>query len=48
MVAKNSSQLMLNLVNDILDYAQIESNTFILNIAALSLKQLLEDCISIL
>jgi len=35
MVAKNSSQLMLNLVNDILEYAQIESNTFIINIAVL-------------
>ena len=37
-IAKQSSQIMLYLVNDILDYSQLESNKFILNLENLSIR----------
>ena len=36
--AKNCSDLMLFLVKDILDYAQLESNSLILNMATTNIK----------
>ena len=46
--AKNSSNLMLYLVNDILDFSQFESKTLLLNIQRVSLKDLIQECMSIL
>ena len=47
-VAKQSSKLMMYLVNDILDYSQLESNKFILNLDNLSLRLLIKECLDIL
>ncbi|CDW73169.1 histidine kinase-dna gyrase b-and hsp90-like domain containing protein [Stylonychia lemnae] len=46
--AKNCSQLMLYLVNDILDFSQLESQKLMLNIDWVEIKTLLEDCINVL
>eukprot|EP00347_Sterkiella_histriomuscorum_P016394 403353354 len=46
--AKVSSNLMLYLVNDILDFSQIEANNFILNIQQTQIKDCMEEIVSIL
>ncbi|CDW82172.1 multi-sensor hybrid histidine kinase [Stylonychia lemnae] len=46
--AKNCSQLMLYLVNDILDFSQLESQKLMLNIDWVEIKTLLEECINVL
>ena len=48
MTAKNCSNLMLYLVNDILDYSQIESKKLMLNIDSTPIKNILQECINIL
>ncbi|CDW83148.1 histidine kinase-dna gyrase b-and hsp90-like domain containing protein [Stylonychia lemnae] len=48
MTAKNCSNLMLYLVNDILDYSQLESQKLLLNIEDTDIKQLIEECITVL
>lgn len=47
-IAKNCADLMLFLVNDILDFAQYEEKTLMLNMEKVRIKELLEQCISIL
>jgi len=47
-IAKNSSNLMLYLVNDILDFSQLENKKILLNLQDVSIKEVLEDCISVL
>ncbi|CDW81597.1 multi-sensor hybrid histidine kinase [Stylonychia lemnae] len=48
LTAKNCSNLMLYLVNDILDYSQIETKSLVLNVDQINVKIFLEECISIL
>jgi signal transduction histidine kinase len=45
--AKNCSNLMLYLIRDILDFSQIESKSFILNLSEDVLKEVLENCIDL-
>eukprot|EP00347_Sterkiella_histriomuscorum_P008792 403343733 len=47
-VAKNCSNLMGFLINDILDSCQIESQKLLLNIEKTSIKQVFEECLNIL
>jgi two-component system, sensor histidine kinase and response regulator len=47
-IAKNCSNLMLYLVNDILDFSQLESKKFLLNLQEVCIKDVLEECISVL
>ena len=48
-VARNSCNLMLFLVNDILDFSQHEENKMMLNMdERVSITQLINDCIEIL
>lgn len=44
-IAKSSSNLMLFLVKDILDFAQMESKSLVLNKESTNLMQLVNDCI---
>eukprot|EP00347_Sterkiella_histriomuscorum_P012315 403369061 len=46
--AMNSSRLMLFLVNDILDFSQLESKQLVLNCESISIQQLADQCFSIL
>ncbi|CDW77636.1 multi-sensor hybrid histidine kinase [Stylonychia lemnae] len=46
--ARNCSNLMLYLVNDILDYSQLESQKLLLNIEVTNIYQILDECISVL
>ena len=39
---------MLHLINDILDFSQIEANKFVLNYDVVSIKDLLDESISVL
>lgn len=45
-VINSSGSLLLNLINSLLDYVLINSNTFVLNKSRQSLKQILEEVIS--
>lgn len=45
---RNCSNLMLYLVNDILDFSQIEQKKFLLNLDLIKIEALLEDCLSVL
>jgi len=47
-IAKNCSNLMLYLVNDILDFSQLESKKFLLNMQEVSLENILEEVICVL
>ena len=47
-IAKNCSNLMLYLVNDILDFSQLESKKFLLNMQDINLESILEEIISVL
>eukprot|EP00347_Sterkiella_histriomuscorum_P018473 403345385 len=47
-IAKNCSNLMLYLVNDILDYSQIESQKLLLNYESTDIEQVLEECTGVL
>eukprot|EP00347_Sterkiella_histriomuscorum_P002912 403366314 len=46
--AKNCSNLMLYLVNDILDYSQLESQKLLLNYELTKIQEILEVCTSVL
>eukprot|EP00347_Sterkiella_histriomuscorum_P014600 403360264 len=46
--AKNCSNLMLYLVNDILDYSQLETKELLLNYEAIDIQSILEECTSVL
>eukprot|EP00347_Sterkiella_histriomuscorum_P004818 403358973 len=46
--AKNCSNLMLYLVNDILDYSQLETKELLLNYEATDIESILEECTSVL
>ncbi|CDW87789.1 multi-sensor hybrid histidine kinase [Stylonychia lemnae] len=46
--AKNCADIMLYLVNDIIDYGQIESNSIIINSQKVNLGNLMQECIQIL
>eukprot|EP00347_Sterkiella_histriomuscorum_P008673 403344196 len=48
MTAKNCSRLMLFLVNDILDFSQLESKKLVLNQEFASLRKIAAECFSIL
>ncbi|CDW71598.1 multi-sensor hybrid histidine kinase [Stylonychia lemnae] len=48
LTAKNCSNLMLYLVNDILDYSQLESQKLMLNIQWKRIRDILDECINIL
>eukprot|EP00347_Sterkiella_histriomuscorum_P013635 403363966 len=48
MTAKNCSRLMLFLVNDILDFSQLESKKLVLNQEFVSLRKIAAECFSIL
>ncbi|CDW78214.1 multi-sensor hybrid histidine kinase [Stylonychia lemnae] len=47
-IAKNCSNLMLYLVNDILDFSQLESKKFLLNLQDVFIQNTLDECISVL
>eukprot|EP00347_Sterkiella_histriomuscorum_P007464 403348815 len=47
-IAKNCSNLMLYLVNDILDYSQIESQKLLLNYESTDIESVLEECTGVL
>jgi signal transduction histidine kinase len=47
-IAKNCSKLMLFLVNDVLDYAQYESKTLVLNKELINISKLLDQCVNIM
>eukprot|EP00347_Sterkiella_histriomuscorum_P017889 403347588 len=47
-IALNCSNLMLYLVNDILDFAQIESKKLLLNLQDTSIQAMLEECFSVM
>ncbi|CDW87942.1 multi-sensor hybrid histidine kinase [Stylonychia lemnae] len=46
--AKNCSNLLLYLINDVLDYSQLESSKLMLNIEATNLRQIVQECINVL
>jgi signal transduction histidine kinase len=43
--ALNSGKLLLNLINDILDYVQIDSGEFIFNFIDFNLEEILASCL---
>lgn len=45
-VAKNSTNLMLYLLKDILDFSQIEAKSFLLNYSECHMQTVLQECIS--
>lgn len=47
-IAKTSTNLLLYLVNDSLDYYQIKSNKFSQKIGPFSIKQVVNDCFSLI
>lgn len=47
-LAKNCSNLMLFLIKDILDYSQIESKSLILNMQVHKVRDIIEECLSVL
>ncbi len=47
-IAKNCSNLMLFLVNDILDFAQTEVKKLVLNIEEVNVRELIDQCVSII
>ncbi|TNV84780.1 hypothetical protein FGO68_gene13077 [Halteria grandinella] len=47
-VAKSCSNLMLFLVRDILDFAQLESKSLVLNYEPCNIKALIEECVDLL
>lgn len=48
MTADNSCKLMLFLVNDILDYSQLESKSILLNYNRVDIKDIVKEVITIL
>ncbi len=47
-IAKNCSNLMLFLVNDILDFAQSEVKKLVLNIEVVNVRDIINQCVSII
>jgi signal transduction histidine kinase len=46
-IATNCANLMLFLMSDILDFAQIEAKSFVLNITRCNIEDLLHDCLNV-
>jgi signal transduction histidine kinase len=46
-IATNCANLMLFLMSDILDFAQIEAKSFVLNITRCNVEDLLHDCLNV-
>ena len=47
-IARSCSNLLIFLVKDILDFAQLESESLILNMAIINLEQTIQECVNAL